>query len=119
MRSPPVSKLDMGERELKREFDDWKSDREREAKDAFGDMLKENSFVEFWGRFGKMAKRGDLDEPESLEDSKDATTGSLGDVKFDDEGLEEDEGEGGGGRADLKALAKSIDIREIERVLKV
>ena len=88
MRSPPVSKLDMGERELKREFDDWKSDREREAKDAFGEMLKENSFVEFWGRFGKMAKRGDLDEPESLEDSKDATTGSLGDVKFDDEGLE-------------------------------
>ena len=37
----------------KREFYDQKSDREREAKDAFGEMLKERPF---FGRAGRMAK---------------------------------------------------------------
>ena len=42
-----------------------------------------------------------------------------GGVKADDEGKAEDEGEGGGGKVDMKALAKTVDVAEIEKVLKV
>jgi hypothetical protein len=35
------------------------------------------------------------------------------------EDLGEDEGEGGGGKVDMKALAKNVDLKEMERVLKV
>ena len=87
--------MDPDAQKLEKEYNRWRAARRERAVREFQEMLDENSFVEFWGRFGKMAKQGDLDESESLEGSKDATTGSLGEVKFD-EGLEEDEGEGGG-----------------------
>jgi transcription elongation regulator 1 len=41
-----------------------------------------------------------------------------GGVKRDDNG-DEDEGEAGGGNVDMKKLAKSVDITEMEKVLKV
>lgn len=63
-------------------------------------MLAENSFVEFWGRLGKLGGEG-VD----------------GGVKADD--LGEDEGEGGGGKVDMKALAKKVDLEEMEKVLRV
>ena len=64
-------------------------------------MLHENSFVEFWGRLRKIG--GD---------------GAEGGVKRDGDS-DEDEGEGGGGNVDMKKLAKSVDITEMEKVLKV
>ena len=64
-------------------------------------MLHENSFVEFWGRLGKVGGEG-----------------VEGGVTRDDGG-DEDEGEGGGGNVDMKKLAKSVDITEMEKVLKV
>lgn len=67
---------------------------------AFDAMLVENAFVEFWGRLGKIGGEG-VD----------------GGVAADDIG--EEEGEGGGGKVDMKALAKNVDLKEMERVLKV
>lgn len=64
-------------------------------------MLHENTFVEFWGRLGKIGGEG-----------------VEGGVKRDDDG-DEDEGEGGGGNVDMKKLAKCVDITEVEKVLKV
>ncbi|KAH8830866.1 Hsp90 protein-domain-containing protein [Flagelloscypha sp. PMI_526] len=65
---------------------------------AFDEMLSENAFVEFWGRLGKIGGEG-VD----------------GGVKADE--TEEDEGEGGGGKVDMKELAKQVDVKEIIRVI--
>jgi hypothetical protein len=66
-------------------------------------MLRENAFVDFWGRLGKL-------DGEGVEG---------GGVKRDEDGLEEDEGEAGGGNVDMKALAKTVDLSDMENVLKV
>ena len=86
---------------LENEFDRWQRTRTTEARKAFDDMLDENSFVEFWGRLNKIGGEG-----------------ADGGVERDDDG-HEDEGEGGGGNVDMKKLAKSVDITEMEKVLKV
>ena len=99
--SLPATKLGFDVFKLEEEFDRWQRRRTTEARKAFDEMLHENSFVEFWGRLGKLGG-------ESVE----------GGVKRDDGG-DEDEGEGGGGNVDMKKLAKSVDITEIEKVLKV
>lgn len=98
--------------DLEREFSGWQSDRYSAAREAFGAMLQENSFVKFWGRVGKM---GVVEDEEKVR---------LGKVVFGDEqgdtGADEtEEGEGGGGKADLKSLAKGVDVKEMERVLRV
>ena len=72
-----------------------------DARKAFDDMLGENAFLEFWGRMSKA-------------ESGEEGTGIPG--VEEEEG---EEGEGGGGKADLKKLAKSIDIEEAATVLKV
>lgn len=82
-------------------FREWQSKRYDSARRAFDEMLGENAFVEFWGRVQKIGGEG-----------------TKGGVKAD-EADDPEEGEGGGGTADLKALAKGIDVQEIERVLKV
>jgi hypothetical protein len=63
-------------------------------------MLGENSFVEFWGRMRKKK----LDEAA---------------LKVEADEMEEGEGLGDGGSADLTALAKQIDLDEIKAVLRV
>ena len=62
-------------------------------------MMGENSFVEFWGRLGKIGGSG--------VDSS---------IQNDDIGEEEDED---GERVDMKKLAKGVDVKEIVKVLKV
>lgn len=99
--SLPATKLGFDVFKLEEEFDRWQRIRTTEAKKAFDDMLHENSFVEFWGRLGKLGGEG-----------------VEGGVKRDHD-ADEDEGEGGGGNVDMKKLAKSVDITEIEKVLKV
>jgi heat shock protein beta len=86
--------------QLEHEYEIWQRERTTESRRAFAEMLSENAFVEFWGRLGKIG--GD---------------GVDGGVAADD--LGEDEGEGGGGKVDMKALAKNVDLKEMERVLKV
>ncbi|KXN90242.1 Endoplasmin [Leucoagaricus sp. SymC.cos] len=98
-KSLPVTKLGFGIHELEREYNKWQRERTTAARAAFDEMLTENSFVEFWGRLSKIG--GD---------------GVDGGVKADDMG--EDEGEGGGGKVDMKVLAKKIDLAEMDKVLR-
>ncbi|KAG6810417.1 hypothetical protein H0H92_011956, partial [Tricholoma furcatifolium] len=97
--APPVVKLGYNSRDLEQTFDRWQRERHSESRKAFDEMLSENSFVEFWGRLGKIGGEG-VD----------------GGVKADE--TEGDEGEGGGGKVDMKALAKNVDVEEVEKVLK-
>jgi transcription elongation regulator 1 len=98
--SLPATKLGFDVFKLEEEFDECQRRRTAEARKAFDDMLQENSFVEFWGRLGKIGGEG-----------------VEGGVKRDDGG-DEDAGEGGGGNVDMKKLAKSVDITEMVKVLK-
>jgi heat shock protein beta len=98
--SLPATKLGYKIGELEHEYEKWQRERTSECRRAFDDMLGENAFVEFWGRLGKIGGEG-----------------VEGGVAADDIG--EDEGEGGGGKVDMKALAKTVDLKEMERVLKV
>ncbi|KAG6854796.1 hypothetical protein C0991_001223 [Blastosporella zonata] len=95
----PVVKLGYGSRDLQQSFDKWQRERVSEFRNAFDEMLGENSFVEFWGRLGKIGGEG-VD----------------GGVKADD--VDGEDGEGGGGKVDMKALAKNVDVGEVEKVLK-
>lgn len=96
----PVIELGYDVSSLESVFTRWQQERYQKARAAFDELLSENSFIEFWGRLGKMGGEG-----------------VEGGVKADETG--EDEGEGWGGKVDMKALAKSIDVDEVEAVLKV
>lgn len=98
--SLPVVKLGFDTRDLQSEFDKWQRERTQASRKAFDEMLAENAFVEFWGRLGKIGGEG-VD----------------GGVKAEDE--DGDEGEGGGGKVDMKVLAKNVDVEDMEKVLKV
>lgn len=100
LKSLPATKLGLDIHQLEHEYDRWQRERNTDARKAFDEMLSENSFVEFWGRLGKLGGEG-VD----------------GGVKADDTG--EDEGEGGGGKVDMKVLAKKVDLEEMEKVLRV
>ncbi|KAJ7904478.1 hypothetical protein B0H14DRAFT_2663034 [Mycena olivaceomarginata] len=76
---------------LPHEFEKWQRERTTESRQAFDEMLAENSFVEFWGKLKKIGGEG-----------------ADGGVKAD-EAENEDEGEAGGGK---------VDMKEVEKVLK-
>ncbi|KIL70077.1 hypothetical protein M378DRAFT_183671 [Amanita muscaria Koide BX008] len=97
--SLPATKLGYNITDLEREYSKWQRERFQESRRAFDEMLSENSFVEFWGRLGKIGGEG-----------------VNGFVKAEDMG--EDEGEAGGGTVDMKSLAKNIDICDMEKVIK-
>lgn len=98
--SLPVVKLGLDIASLEHEYEKYQQDRTTSARAEFDEMLKENAFMDFWGRLGKIGGEG-VD----------------GGVQADD--LGEDEGEGGGGKVDMKALAKSVDVGDMEKVLRV
>jgi heat shock protein beta len=100
LKSLPATKLGLDIGRLEHEYDIWNRERTASFKTAFSEMLAENAFIEFWGRLMKIGGEG-VD----------------GGVKADD--LGEDEGEGGGGKVDMKVLAKKVDLEEMEKVLKV
>lgn len=89
------------DKKLEEEYESWTRERTTEARKAFDQMLGENSFVEFWGRLGKIGGEG--------------VDGAIGMDDVEEEVLAED----GAGKVDMKVLAKSVDIREMEKVLKV
>lgn len=95
-----VKRLGLQGQALEDRFKVWHRTRETEARREFQEMLGENSFVEFWGRMRKKT----LDE---------------GALKVAADEMEEGEGLGDGGAADLTALAKQIDLNEIKSVLRV
>lgn len=84
------------------EYARWQRTRAADARVAFDALLGENSFVEFWGRLAKMGGEG-----------------VGGGVPIVEEEEDTEEGEGGGGKVDMKALAKNVDVGEMEKVLKV
>lgn len=96
--SLPATKLGYDVERLEDEFNKWQRERTSAARVAFDEMLSENSFVEFWGRLGKIGGEG-----------------VGGGIAMDDDDI----GEGGDEKVDMKVLAKSVDIREMEKVLKV
>ncbi|GAW05304.1 peptide-binding protein [Lentinula edodes] len=98
MSSTPTSKLGMSERALQQEFEKWQRERTHASRKAFDQMLSENSFVEFWGRLGKIGGEG-VD----------------GGVKADEDDAES---EGLGTKVDMKVLAKNVDVEEMEKVLR-
>lgn len=94
---------------MEREFEAWQSRRTTEARAAFQALLEENSFIEFWGKVGKIDKTEVGQGVEVVdEDLEMGEMGGTGGVADDEEG----------GR-DLKTLAKGIGEEQIERVLKV
>lgn len=95
-----VKRLGLQGSALEDRFKAWHRLRETEARREFDQMLGENSFVEFWGRMRKKT----LDEAA---------------LKVKGDEMEEGEGLGDGGSADLTALAKQIDLDEIKSVLRV
>ena len=98
--SLPATKLGFDQEKLEQGFKKWQRERATQARKDFDQMLSENSFVEFWGRLSKMGGEG-VD----------------GGVKSDDHG--EDEGEGGGGKVDMKELAKHVEAGDMQKVLRV
>jgi transcription elongation regulator 1 len=98
--SAPVTKLGYDTEQLEQAFDRWQRERAAAARVAFDEMMSENSFVEFWGRLGKI-------DGESINNG----------LQIDGDDI----GEGGdaGEKVDMKALAKTVDMREMEKVLKV
>ncbi len=94
--SLPATKLGYDVDQLEHEYEKWQRERTHEARLAFDQMLNENSFVEFWGRLGKIGGKG-----------VDAS------IKYDDVGEDTEEDQ-----VDMKALAKSVDLREMIKVLK-
>ncbi|KAF7793686.1 hypothetical protein EIP86_004801 [Pleurotus ostreatoroseus] len=95
--SLPVTKLGFDIRQVELEYERWMRERNQEARRAFDEMLSENAFVEFWGRLGKIGGKG-VDES----------------IKGDDIGEDSEEG-----IVDMKALAKTVDLKEIVKVLRV
>ncbi|KAH7326818.1 hypothetical protein B0J17DRAFT_741198 [Rhizoctonia solani] len=83
------------------EYSRWQRTKVTEARLAFDALLGENSFVEFWGRLAKIGGEG-----------------VEGGVPVEEDDEENEEGEGGGGKVDMKALAKNVDVSEMEKVLK-
>lgn len=98
--SASVTRLGYEEDQLQSEFEKWQRERTTRARTAFDEMMAENSFVEFWGRLGKIGGQT-IDESLKLDGD------DIGEAGEDDE------------KVDMKALAKSVDIREMEKVLKV
>lgn len=98
--SASVTRLALKPEQVEAEFEKWQRERTNAARIAFDEMMSENSFVEFWGRLGKIGGQGVGDS-----------------LKLDGEDIgeagEEEE------KVDMKALAKTVDIKEMEKVLKV
>ncbi|OCH90979.1 hypothetical protein OBBRIDRAFT_729724 [Obba rivulosa] len=93
--SLPGTKLGFDVDQLEHEYEKWQRERNADARVAFDQMLQENAFVEFWGRLGKIGGKG-VDES----------------IKADDLGDDVEEEQ-----VDMKALAKTVDLKEMIRVL--
>lgn len=82
---------------IERYYDDWKQKKEARAREEFEEMCGESAFIDFWCRMKKSGKEDDV-----------------GKKTIGDDGEEEDDDE----VADLREMAKTIDLSEIEAVMK-
>lgn len=82
---PRATRLSTDEEELRRLFEDYLTDKIANAKRNFEQLLKENSFVEFWGRVkrGEIALPADEEVPNKAEDESDDEDAADGRVKLE------------------------------------
>ena len=97
---PLVQRLQLSPEALETRFEEWKRGREADARREFDEMLGDNAFVDFWGKMRKKT----LDEEAAK-------------VKEDE--MDDGEGLGEGGDADITALGRQINLEEIKSVLRV
>lgn len=90
------------------------SKRTSDARADFQRLLEENSFIEFWGKIGKLADANEEDSKLVAPGEEDLEMSEMGGVGGTSAG-----DDGASGQADLKSLAKNITEKEVERVLKV
>lgn len=93
--------LSSGSKTIEDLFDQWQADRESDCRNAFLQMLKENAFVDFWGRL-----RQEQEKKDTLQE-KGEMTESLNVEKDEDTDA-----------PDLLQMASTIDLDEIHAVLK-
>ncbi|PWN22342.1 hypothetical protein BCV69DRAFT_281345 [Microstroma glucosiphilum] len=111
------------EEALLEEWRFWKREREARARAEFDEMLKENSFVDFWGRLRSEAERkasGSGREEEAttqklLGETAAASGGGAGIEPTDDEDAD---GNGEGAVSSLVDMANQVDIEEIHSILR-
>lgn len=95
-----VTRLGMTPEKLQSRYEEWQKVRFQQSKAEFQALLKESSFVDFWGRMknkGMASQGGDLNQDSDDEDDDDET----------------------GGKANLEVMAKQIDLKEMHDVLQV
>ncbi|KAJ9098802.1 hypothetical protein QFC19_006279 [Naganishia cerealis] len=95
-----VTRLNLTPEKLEQKYEQWQQVRFQEARKDFEGLLKENSFVDFWGRM----RNKNIDEKAYIPENED---------EDDDFGAE------GGGKANLADMAKSVDLKEMHAVLRV
>jgi len=98
---------------MRREWEAWLSKRTTDARAEFQKLLEENSFVEFWGKVGKLEDANEDDRRLVVPGEEDLEMSEMGGGPAGNTGDDTSEG-----KLDLKTLAKSITEKEIERVLK-
>jgi transcription elongation regulator 1 len=96
-----------GRKSMKDLFLDWRDESERQASMAFQQMLKENAFVNFWGRLRQEHKQ----RQEAAEKGNGAGGAGGGGRQGEDEEDEDD--------PDLLQMAGNIDLEEIHSILRV
>lgn len=95
-----VTRLNLTPEKLEQRFEQWQQVRFQTARKDFEALLRENSFVDFWGRM----RNKHVDEKAYIPENED----------------EDDEyGAEGGGKANLASMAKSVDLKEMHAVLRV
>jgi len=95
-----VTRLGLTPEKSQSRYEEWQKVRFQQSKAEFQALLKESSFVDFWGRMKNKAIAGQGIIPN--EDSD-----------------EEDDADETGGKANLEVMAKQIDLKEMHDVLQV
>ncbi|EJU03929.1 hypothetical protein DACRYDRAFT_115219 [Dacryopinax primogenitus] len=107
--SLPASKLGLNPRTLAKEFDTWCEEKLATARKEFDDMLRENSFVQFWGQAKKLGQASAAEaEQQGVQLEETAAYG-------DEEEFVSEEADGAGG---LGKRAAEVGLEQVERVLR-
>jgi transcription elongation regulator 1 len=93
-----VTRLGLTPEKLESRFNEWQRVRFQQSKAEFLALLKESSFVDFWGRLRNKAIEASGVVPEEDSDN-------------------EEDADEAGGKANLETMAKQIDLKEMHDVL--
>lgn len=96
-----VTRLNLTPEKLESRYEEWQKVRFQQSKAEFQALLKESSFVDFWGRL------------------KNKALANQGVIPGEDDDDEEDDADEAGGKANLETMAKQIDLKEMHDVLQV